>query len=92
MSPHLIVAPCTTLLAKELDINLWFIPPGCTDQCQPLDRRCFGALKATARKLWREQMADEPHRKLTKKDAVAHLICAWEHLTKGVVDEAWEIE
>ena len=79
-------------LAKELDINLWFIPPGCTDQCQPLDRRCFGALKATARKLWREQMADEPHRKLTKKDAVAHLICAWEHLTKGVVDEAWEIE
>ena len=79
-------------LAKELGIDLWFIPPGCTDQCQPLDRRCFGALKATARKLWREQMADEPNRKLTKKDAVAHLICAWEHLSKVVVDEAWEIE
>lgn len=78
-------------LAHELNIDLWFIPPGCTDQCQPLDRRCFGALKATARKLWREQIADEPNRRLTKKDAVAQMICAWEHLSKFVVDEAWEV-
>lgn len=79
-------------LAESLNIKLWFIPPGCTDICQPLDRRCFGALKATARKLWRQQAARDPDRKMTKRDAVANLICAWEHLSTFVIEDAWDFE
>ena len=38
-------------LARSLGIHLWYIPPGCTDILQPLDRLCFGVLKATATSL-----------------------------------------
>ena len=78
-------------LAESLSIKLWFIPPGCTDLLQPLDRRCFGALKSTARKLWREAISMDPDSKLTKQDAVKVMICAWEHLSEEVIEEAWAI-
>ncbi|KAH0795009.1 DDE superfamily endonuclease containing protein [Histomonas meleagridis] len=39
------------ILAASLKITLHFIPPGLTDQLQPLDRRVFGCLKATAKHL-----------------------------------------
>ena len=84
-------APEVKLLAESLNIRLWFIPAGCTDILQPLDRRCFGALKATARKLWRERVTSDPQAKLGKKDAVAALVCAWEHLSQTTIEEAWEI-
>ena len=85
-------APEVKQLAESLGIHLWYIPAGCTDQLQPLDRRCFGALKATARKLWREQITDEPNRKLGKRDAVQVMLCAWEHLSRATLEEAWEID
>lgn len=78
-------------LAHNLDIQLWYIPPGCTDILQPLDRLCFGVLKSTARSLWRKALTDEPHKKFTKKDAVAFMIAAWEHLGSYIIEEAWEI-
>ena len=78
-------------LAESLRINLWFIPSGCTDLLQPLDRKCFGALKSTARRLLRERVSGEQGVQLTKKDAVASMIWAWEHLGEEVIDEAWEI-
>jgi hypothetical protein len=40
-------------MARLWGIDLVFIPPGCTDQLQPLDRRVFGVLKAYARQIWR---------------------------------------
>ena len=46
--------------ANELNIQLHFIPAGMTDKLQPLDRNCFGALKATARRLFRERYKDDP--------------------------------
>lgn len=78
-------------LARELNIKLWYIPPGCTDLVQPLDVRCFGTLKSTARRLWREQLARAPEKRFTKQDAVAILIAAWEHLGTDTIEEAWEI-
>ena len=38
--------------ARALDIELVFVPPGCTDIVQPLDIKVFGALKSYARMLW----------------------------------------
>jgi transposase len=39
-------------MALALGIELVFIPPGCTDRLQPLDRRVFGVVKAYARQQW----------------------------------------
>ena len=78
-------------LAETLHIRLWFIPSGCTDLLQPLDRKCFGALKSTARRLWRQRGSEEQGAQLTKKDAVASMTYAWEHLREEVIEEAWEI-
>ena len=79
-------------LAKSLHIRLWFIPSGWTDLLQPLERKCFGALKSTARRLWRERVSEERGAQLTKKDAVASMICAWEHLGQEVIEEAWDLD
>jgi hypothetical protein len=38
-------------IAELWKIGLIFIPPGCTDQVEALDRRVFGVLKAHARQL-----------------------------------------
>ena len=78
-------------LAESLHIELWFIPSGCTDLLQPLDRKCFGGLKSTARRLWRQRVSEEQGAQLTKKDAVASIICAWEHLGEEVIEESWKL-
>jgi hypothetical protein len=35
--------------AEELRIHLMFIPPGNTDELQPIDRAVFGIMKAVCR-------------------------------------------
>jgi hypothetical protein len=42
----------TRAAAEHWGLELIFIPPGCTDTLQPLDRRIFGIRKAYARQLW----------------------------------------
>ena len=73
-------------LAKNLDVSLHFIPPGATDELQPLDRRVFGVLKATARRLFRER----PTESRNKRQACADLRLAWECLGVDTLEEAWE--
>jgi hypothetical protein len=45
-------------VAAGLGIDLLFIPPGMTDQLQPLDCSVFGALKSICRKLFDPYSAD----------------------------------
>ena len=73
--------------AEELGITLYFIPPGCTDLVQPLDVKVFGALKATARKLFRERYNGISSPKMTSKDAVQNLIRVWEGLSQNLNEE-----
>jgi hypothetical protein len=47
-------------LAEQLGIKLYFIPTGCTDLFQPLDRLVFGALKSTAWKIFYNSLARGP--------------------------------
>ena len=77
--------------AKNNNIHLHFIPPGCTDLVQPLDVKVFGSLKATARKLFRERFGALSGRKVSSQDAVQNLIRAWEGIGINVTEEAWEI-
>ena len=73
-------------LAESLDITLHYIPAGATDQLQPLDRRVFGALKAIARRLFRQRSCE----KRTLKQACADLREAWENLGTDTLEEAWD--
>jgi hypothetical protein len=78
--------------AQALNIRIHFIPAGYTDQLQPLDRRVFGSLKATAKHLFlmRTQGVGVVA-KITKDEAVQMLVKAWAMLSTMVVESAWEI-
>lgn len=76
-------------LAADLGIHLLFIPPGLTDEMQPLDRFVFGAMKAHARRMYRNHAAAlEP---VNKPIAAAFLIRAWEAIGTAVLDDAWAL-
>ena len=77
--------------AETLNIKLYFIPPGCTDLVQPLDVKVFGALKSTARRLFRERYSGTRAPKVTSKDAVQNLIKAWEGISLNIAEAAWEV-
>jgi transposase len=77
--------------AKELGITLCFIPPGMTDELQPLDRSVFAVLKATARRLFHERCMHAPLVKRSKEEACQDLIAAWEHVGLTTIEDAWEI-
>ena len=82
------------LMAQACNIILHFIPESYTDQLQPLDRRCFGALKATAKRVFRQHYCANifrPVEKITKKQMVEVLIYSWEHLGTNVVEDSWAI-
>jgi hypothetical protein len=73
--------------AAELGIHLLFIPPGLTDELQPLDRFVFGVMKAHGRRMYRVHAAAiEP---TNKPMAAAFLIRAWEAVSTAVLEDPW---
>ena len=78
-------------LAKSLNITLHYIPAGQTDVYQPLDRICFGALKATGRSQFAKTISENPDSNFDKKQAIQALIFAWENLNPDTILQAWDI-
>jgi hypothetical protein len=76
--------------ATELGIRLEFIPPGCTDLLQPLDRRVFGVLKSSGRQQWLEHYGTEG-RKTSRPEMAASLLRAWDRIGRQVIESAWNI-
>ena len=76
-------------LARRNQIILHYLPAGCTDTLQPLDRRVFGALKAKARSLWYKEYACNPNLRHTKKAAVKTLLSCWAELSDHLITAAW---
>jgi hypothetical protein len=74
------------------NIELLFIPPGCTDRLQPLDRKVFGVLKGYARQLWRQQYHDSHGGKTTRAKMASNLIEAWDRIAPHVIESAWSID
>jgi hypothetical protein len=64
--------------AYALGIELVFIPPGCTDRLQPLDRRVFGVLKVYARQPWRRHNREQFGDKMTREQIAQNLSAAWD--------------
>jgi hypothetical protein len=76
--------------ADLLNIRLHFIPPGMTDEFQPLDRRVFGILKSYGKMLFLRRLTTCVGRR-TKQNAVQDLMAAWEHLLPTAIEAAWDI-
>jgi hypothetical protein len=77
--------------ARSLNIQLIYVPPGATDDMQPLDRKVFGALKSEARRLFRQSAADNPALKICRKQAAQTMLQAWALLTDDTLEAAWDI-
>jgi hypothetical protein len=77
--------------ARLFNVDLLFIPPGCTDRVQPLDRKVFGVLKAYARQMWRRAYHEMAGAKITKPQMAQHLVTAWSRVRWEVIDSAWSI-
>ena len=77
--------------ANDMNIEFHFIPPGLTDEFQPLDRRVFGCLKAAGKTAFRHLYRKNPEQKFNTRCAVECLVKAWNHLSSNVIDEAWGI-
>jgi hypothetical protein len=78
-------------IAELWGIKLVFIPPGCTDKLQPLDRRVFGVLKAYTRQLWRQQYHASHGAKTTRPIIAANLCQAWHRITEEIIQDAWAL-
>ena len=77
--------------AESKNIELHFIPPGLTDEFQPLDGRVFGCLKASGKTAFKKLYRQNPGQKFNTKSAVECLMKAWHHLSDDVIEEAWGI-
>jgi hypothetical protein len=78
-------------IARLWGIDLVFIPPGCTDSLQPLDRRVFGALKGYARQQWRMRYHRTHGAKVKRPEIARGLQEAWERITPQTIMSAWSI-
>jgi hypothetical protein len=77
--------------ARGLGFKLKFIPPGCTDRLQPLDRRVFGVMKSYGRQQWRRNYHANEGGKTTRAQMAQNLVEAWDRITPEVIDSAWNI-
>ena len=88
-------------LAGRLNIQVFHIPAGCTDECQPLDRRIFGSMKQKACAYISRQIANlpginesnaqMPQYRPSKKDSIELLIRTWEELSINQITNAWNL-
>jgi hypothetical protein len=78
--------------ARGLNIRLLFIPPGCTDRMQPLDRRIFGILKAHARRMWRKHYHETNGEKELRDMMVVRLLEAWDDIPEDAIHSAWDVD
>ena len=75
-------------LAEELNIKLYLIPAGMTDELQPLDKKIFGPMKMFARQLFRQRYDQDKRR--GKKEACEDMVRAWERLSPDTIQESFE--
>jgi hypothetical protein len=78
----------TKSLAARLEIQLEFVPPGMTGECQPLDRRIFGILKGRARSRFNRMCCQ--HVNPSMEDSVGMLVEAWSTIDQDIILAAWK--
>ena len=75
--------------AHNLNIKLYVIPAGMTDELQPLDRKIFGPLKAFVHSLFRKKVRESIDSEIKLKDACQNFIRAWERLSPDLIEDSF---
>ena len=84
-------AECVVTKAKELKIELLFVPAGGTSQYQPLDVKVFGELKSRARKKFEHLAFEKQTRNITYEESISILVESWLSISQENIEEAWKI-
>jgi hypothetical protein len=84
-------AALTRAAAEALGIQFVFIPLGCTDILQPLDRPVFGVLKVHARQLWRTQDHAMHNAKTALIQMADNFIVSWDRITPNLIYRACDL-
>ena len=77
--------------AKELNIELLYVPAGMTSVFQPLDIRIFGELKMRARAAFESLKEKKMSRDLEYNDSIVILRDCWDCISAENIDKAWEV-
>ena len=88
--------------AEKLNIELIRIPEGCTDECQPLDRRIFGNMKSQATAHFNKEIvknyaasqeSNTPFvmKQQTKKESTKLLFDLWDKFPQTQISKAWDL-
>ena len=77
--------------ARELNIELLFVPAGGTSQYQPLDVRIFGELKSRARKKFEHLAFKKKNRDITYEESISILLKSWEAISQESIEKSWKI-
>lgn len=77
-------------LAQSLNIELVFIPPGCTDVCQPLDVAVFAVLKGYARAKWRKLYHEHGEERMSWETLTEHLVESWQEIRTSTILKGWQ--
>lgn len=75
--------------AKELDIDLIYVPSGRTPFNQPLDISINGVIKAMGSKLIREKYMENPLEKIKISDAIGCLLRVKNEINKKIIIDAF---
>ena len=76
--------------AEKRNIKLIYVPKGLTYKYQPLDVMVNGILKQKAKKLWREEIVNNPNIKITNSDAVKHFLKAKKDITSEIIKKSFD--
>ena len=76
--------------AKKRNIELIYVPKGLTSKYQPLDVLINGILKQKAKKLWRQEIIENPDKKITNADSVKHFLKAKEDITSEIIKKSFD--
>lgn len=79
----------TKQYAADKGVFLHYIPAGCTDLFQPLDRVIFAIVKARARYYFRLRFQNSANMKFGIKEASEDFAMAWNMITEKDVMKAW---
>ena len=77
--------------AKELNIELLYVPAGGTSIYQPLDVRIFGELKSRARQKFEHLFFRKKKREITYEESIKILLESWESIPEENIEKSWEI-
>lgn len=77
--------------AKEINITLQYIPPGCTDELEPLDIRIFGSVKNIAKNKTLQFIHRNQLKPIGYKKAIQILMESWDQISTPSIMEAWSV-